>query len=40
MSVEETAEQIGWTQTMVKVQAWRARKKLKTLFQEAGLEVE
>jgi RNA polymerase sigma-70 factor, ECF subfamily len=39
-SVEETAEQIGWTQTMVKVQAWRARKKLKTLFQEAGLEVE
>lgn len=40
LSVEATAEQIGWTQTMVKVQTWRARKKLKTLFQEEGLEVE
>lgn len=39
-SVEETAELTGWTQSMVKVQAWRARKKLKKLFQEAGLEVE
>jgi RNA polymerase sigma-70 factor, ECF subfamily len=40
LSIEETAEHTGWTQTMVKVQAWRARKKLKALFQEAGLEVE
>jgi RNA polymerase sigma-70 factor (ECF subfamily) len=40
LSVEETAEQTGWTQTTVKVQAWRARKKLKALFEKAGLEVE
>lgn len=39
LSVEETAERTGWTQTMVKVQAWRARGKLKRLFQEAGLET-
>ncbi|MEJ2717526.1 MAG: sigma-70 family RNA polymerase sigma factor [Deltaproteobacteria bacterium] len=39
-SVEETAELIGWTQSMVKVQAWRARKQLKKLCQEAGLEIE
>lgn len=39
-SVEETAELTGWTRTMVKVQAWRARNKLKTLFEAAGLEVE
>ncbi len=39
-SVEETAELTGWTQTMVKVQAWRARNKLKKLFEAAGLEVE
>jgi RNA polymerase sigma-70 factor (ECF subfamily) len=38
-SVQETADLTGWTQTMVKVQAWRARKKLKKLFQESGLEV-
>ncbi|MGO9123009.1 MAG: RNA polymerase sigma factor [Desulfomonilaceae bacterium] len=39
-SVEETAALIGWTQTMVKVQAWRARNKLKKLFEAAGLEVD
>jgi RNA polymerase sigma-70 factor, ECF subfamily len=39
-SVEETAELTGWTRTMVKVQAWRARNKLKKLFEAAGLEVE
>lgn len=39
-SIEETAELTGWTRTMVKVQAWRARNKLKKLFEAAGLEVE
>ncbi len=38
-STEETAELTGWTQTMVKVQAWRARSKLKRLFETSGLEV-
>ena len=36
-SIEETAELTGWTRTMVKVQAWRARNKLKKLFEAAGL---
>ncbi len=40
LSVEQTAELTGWTRAMVKVQAWRARKKLKKLFEAAGLEVE
>jgi RNA polymerase sigma-70 factor, ECF subfamily len=40
LSVEETAERIGWTGTMVKVQSWRARQKLKKLLKKAGLEVE
>ncbi len=39
-SVEETAELTGWTGTMVKVQSWRARKKLRKLLQYAGVEVE
>lgn len=39
LSVEETAERTGWTRTMVKVQAWRARRKLKRLLEQAGLEV-
>jgi RNA polymerase sigma-70 factor (ECF subfamily) len=34
-SVEKTAELTGWSQTMVKVQAWRARKKLQALFEKA-----
>ena len=39
-SIEETAALTGWTQSMVKVQAWRARKKLRKLLQAAGVEVE
>jgi len=39
-SVRQTAKLTGWTQAMVKVQAWRARKKLKRLVREAGLEVD
>jgi RNA polymerase sigma-70 factor, ECF subfamily len=39
-SVEETAALTGWTESMVKVQCWRARRKLKKLFQQAGLEVD
>ena len=38
-SVEETAALAGWTVSMVKVQTWRARRKLKRLSEEAGLEV-
>jgi RNA polymerase sigma-70 factor, ECF subfamily len=38
-SIEETAELTGWSCTMVKVQAWRARGKLKRLFEHAGIEV-
>ncbi|MBM3498374.1 MAG: RNA polymerase sigma factor [Armatimonadetes bacterium] len=34
-SVEHTAELTGWSETMVKVQAWRARRKLKALFERA-----
>jgi DNA-directed RNA polymerase specialized sigma24 family protein len=32
-SVAEAAEQAGWSQTMTKVQAHRARKKLKKLLE-------
>lgn len=39
-SVEETAALTGWSESMVKVQSWRARKKLKKLFEQAGLEVD
>ncbi|MEW6347633.1 MAG: sigma-70 family RNA polymerase sigma factor [Thermodesulfobacteriota bacterium] len=39
LSVEEAAAQTGWTQTMVKVQAWRARQKLRKLLEQAGIEV-
>jgi RNA polymerase sigma-70 factor (ECF subfamily) len=35
-SVEETAALTGWSQTMVKVQTWRAKKKLKALFARAS----
>ena len=34
-SVAEAAELAGWTQTMVKVQAYRARKRLKQLIEES-----
>jgi len=33
-SVAETAQRTGWTKAMVKVQALRARKKLKELFEQ------
>ena len=39
-SVEETATLTGWGATMVKVQAWRARNKLRKLMKESGVEVE
>jgi RNA polymerase sigma-70 factor, ECF subfamily len=39
-SVRQTAQLTGWTQSMVKVQAWRARKKLRKLLRESGLEVD
>ena len=36
--VAETAQRTGWTKSMVKVQTWRARKKLEKLFIEAEKE--
>jgi RNA polymerase sigma-70 factor (ECF subfamily) len=36
--VSETAQRTGWTKGMVKVQTWRARKKLEKLFTEAEKE--
>jgi len=36
--VAETAQRTGWTKSMVKVQTWRARKKLENLFTEAEKE--
>ncbi len=35
-SVAETAQLVGWSQVMVKVQAFRARKKLRDLWQRRG----
>ncbi len=37
MSVSEVAEQVGWSMTMVKVQAHRARRKLRALLESSGL---
>lgn len=34
-SVEKTAELTGWSQTMVKVQTWRAKQKLKKILNKA-----
>jgi len=34
-SVARTAELTGWSKAMVKVQAWRARSKLRKLFEKA-----
>jgi RNA polymerase sigma-70 factor, ECF subfamily len=34
-SVAEAAELAGWSQTMVKVQAYRARQKLRKLIDES-----
>jgi len=36
--VAETAQRTGWTKSMVKVQTWRARKKLEKLFIDAEKE--
>ena len=36
-TVAEAAELAGWSQTMTRVQAWRAKKKLRKLLAEAGL---
>jgi RNA polymerase sigma factor (sigma-70 family) len=33
-SIEQTAELVGWSASMVKVQTWRAKNKLKKLFEE------
>lgn len=37
--VAETARRTGWTKTMVKVQALRARDKLKKLLERSGMEL-
>lgn len=39
-SIEETARRTGWTKSMVKVQSWRARNKLKKLFIEKNRDIE
>jgi RNA polymerase sigma-70 factor (ECF subfamily) len=39
-SVSEAAELAGWSQTMMKVQAFRARKKLRTLLERQGIHHE
>jgi len=36
LSVAEAAERSGWSQSMVKVQAHRARKKLKAILEKSG----
>jgi RNA polymerase sigma-70 factor, ECF subfamily len=36
-SVDEAAQLAGWSKTMIKVQAFRARRKLRALF--AGLGI-
>ena len=37
--VNETARRTGWTKSMVKVQTWRAKKRLENLFAKAGKEM-
>ena len=37
-NVAETAQRTGWTKSMVKVQTWRARKKMEKLFTKAEKE--
>jgi len=39
-SIEETARMAGWSRSMTKVQIWRAKKKLKKLFEEHSEERE
>lgn len=36
LDTREIAERMGWTRSLVKVRAHRARKKLKTMLEEAG----
>jgi RNA polymerase sigma-70 factor (ECF subfamily) len=36
--VAETADRTGWSEAMVKVQTWRARRKLQKLFEKAEKE--
>ncbi len=38
-SVEKTSELTGWSESMVKVQTWRARRKLRRLLEKAGKEA-
>jgi RNA polymerase sigma-70 factor (ECF subfamily) len=37
--VTETAQRTGWTKSMVKVQTWRARNKLRNLFKQSGRDI-
>ena len=37
--VAETASRTGWTKTMVKVQTWRALRRLEKLFVESGKDI-
>jgi len=39
-SVAEAAELAGWSQTLLKVQAYRARKKLRALLERQGIDHE
>ena len=39
-TVEQIARQTGWSRAMVKVQSWRARRKLKRLFEQTRREDE
>jgi RNA polymerase sigma-70 factor (ECF subfamily) len=39
-SVEKTAELTGWSRSLVKVQTWRARNKLRKLFERERREVD
>ncbi len=38
LDMNEIAERMGWTRTLAKVRAFRARKRLKLLLEEAGYE--
>jgi len=38
LSVDQIADRTGWSKTMVKVQAHRARKRLKGLMQKLGMD--
>jgi len=40
LSINEIADQTGWSKTMVKVQVHRARKRLKTLMVSLGIDRE